>query len=59
MGWEEVCTGLWYENLRKRDHWVDPGVDGRIMLRQMIRKWDVEVWTRLSWLRMETVGGHV
>jgi hypothetical protein len=28
-------------NLRERDHWGDPGVDGRIILRQIFRKWDV------------------
>jgi hypothetical protein len=31
------------ENLRERDHWVDPGVVGRIILQQMFRKWDVGV----------------
>jgi hypothetical protein len=33
-----------------------PGVDGRITLRQIFRKWDVRVWTELSWLRIETGG---
>jgi hypothetical protein len=27
-----VCTGFWWGNLRERDHWVDPDVDGRIIL---------------------------
>jgi hypothetical protein len=31
MGRREVCTGLCWGNLRKRDHWGDPGVDGRIL----------------------------
>ena len=30
----------------------DPGVDGRIILRWIFRKWDVRVWTGLSWLRI-------
>jgi len=29
---------VWWENLRKRDHWGDPGVDGRIILRWIFRK---------------------
>ena len=28
---------------RERDHLCDPGVDGRIILRWIFRKWDVGV----------------
>jgi hypothetical protein len=28
----EVCTGFWWGNLRERDQWGDPDVDGRIIL---------------------------
>jgi hypothetical protein len=51
-----VCIGLWWENLRERNHRGDPGIDGRIILRQIFRKWDVGIWTRLSWLRRQVVG---
>jgi len=37
----------------------DPGVDGRIILRSIFRKWDVGVWTGSSWLRIGTGGGHL
>jgi hypothetical protein len=37
----------------------DPGVDGRIILRWIFRKWDVGLWTGLSWLEIETGGGHM
>jgi hypothetical protein len=46
-------------NLRERDHWGDPGVDRRIILRWIFRKWDVVVCTGLSWLRIETSGRHL
>jgi hypothetical protein len=29
----EEYTGLWWENLRERDHLEEPGIDGRIVLR--------------------------
>jgi hypothetical protein len=45
MGKEEVCTGFCWENLRKKDHLEDPGVDGRIILKWIFRKWNVGVWT--------------
>jgi len=28
--------------MRERDHLGDPGVDGRVILRWIFRKWDVE-----------------
>jgi hypothetical protein len=38
-----MCAGFWRENLRERDHWRDPGVDGRIILRRFFRTWVVGV----------------
>jgi hypothetical protein len=55
----EACTGFWWGNLRERDHWKDLGVDGRIILRLIFRKWDVGLWTGLDWLRIETGGGYL
>jgi hypothetical protein len=47
MGWREVCTGCWWGNLRERDQWGDPGVDGRKILRWIFRKWDLD-WIELA-----------
>ena len=41
----EVCTGFWWGNLRERDHWGDPDVYGRIILRCIFRKWEGVVGT--------------
>ena len=60
MGRGEVHTGfLGGGNLRERDHLEDPGIDRRIILRWIFRKWDVGVWTRLSWLSIGTGGGYL
>jgi len=53
-----MSTGFWWGNPRERYHWRDQGVDGRIILRWIFRRWDVEVWTGLSWLRIGTGDGH-
>ena len=39
---------FWWGNRRERDHLGDPGIDGRITLRWIFRKWDAETWIRLS-----------
>jgi hypothetical protein len=44
----EAYTGCWWGNLRERDHLGDPGVDGRIILRWIFRKWTVRAWNESS-----------
>jgi hypothetical protein len=48
MGEGRGITGFWLGNLRERDRWEDPGVDGKIILEWTFRKWDVGVWTGLG-----------
>jgi len=45
--------------VRERDHWGDPGVDGKIILKRFFRKWDVGVWTGFICLMIRTGGGHL
>jgi len=58
FGAREMYIGFLWENLREIEHLEDSGVDGRIILRGIFRKWDVGAWTGSSWLRVETGGGH-
>jgi hypothetical protein len=44
-------------NLRERDHLEELGVDGRIILEWIFRKWVVETRTGLIWFRIVTGGG--
>jgi hypothetical protein len=34
----EACRGFWWRNLKERNHWGDPGTDGRIILRWILKK---------------------
>jgi hypothetical protein len=36
----------------------DPGVDGRIILKRIFRKWDMGASPESSWLRKGTDGGQ-
>jgi hypothetical protein len=36
----EVHTGFWWGDLRERNHFEDLGVDGRIILKWIFKKWD-------------------
>ena len=54
-----MYTGFWWGNLREREHLEDPGIDGRIILRLIFRKLDVEAWTGSIWLRIGAGGRHL
>jgi hypothetical protein len=47
---------VWWGNLRERDHWEDPGLDRRIILRWIFRKWGVGL---LGWLGIGIGVGHL
>jgi hypothetical protein len=41
----EVHTRFWWEDLRESDRLVGLGVDGRIILKWIFKRWDGEAWT--------------
>jgi hypothetical protein len=47
-GGERCAQGSGGGNLSERDHWGDPDVDDRIILRWIFRKWD---WMELAQVR--------
>jgi hypothetical protein len=50
MGVGEEYIGFWLGILR--------GLDGRIILRWIFRKWDEGSWAESIWLSIGTGGGH-
>jgi len=55
MGW---ACGAW-GNRREGNHCGNLGVDWRIILGWISRRWNVGIWTGLGWPRIETVGGRL
>jgi hypothetical protein len=56
VGEERGVYRVWVWKPEGKNHWGDPGVDGRIILGWTSRKWGVGVWTELGWFRIETGG---
>jgi hypothetical protein len=49
MGKREMHAGFWWGDLREGDHLGDPGVDGRIILKWLSKKWGGSMdWIELA-----------
>jgi len=48
-----VHVGFWWGNLKGREHFYDPGVVGRIVLRWIFWKWDVG---GMDWIKRFRIG---
>jgi hypothetical protein len=44
-----------YEPQKERNHLIDSGIDGRIILKLILTIW-CQMWTAFKWLRMRTSG---
>ena len=52
-----MCRRFCREIRRERYHWRDQDLDGRIIIRWNLWKWEGVVGTGRSWLRIGTGGG--
>jgi hypothetical protein len=51
-----VHAEFWWGDLRNRNELENPGVDEKIILKWIFKKWDWEAWTGLIWLEIGTGG---
>jgi hypothetical protein len=56
-GTGEVHAEFWWGDLRERVHLEDQGVNRRVILKCIFKKWDMEAMTGMFWLRLGTGGG--
>ena len=57
IGRGKLHIRFWFENMRDIFHLDDLGVDGKMILNLIFKKWAGGTWTGLIWLRIETGGG--
>jgi hypothetical protein len=50
--------GEW-RNLRVEEDLEDPDLDGKVILKCILEKWEVGAWTGSIWLRIGTSGGFL
>jgi len=55
----QVYRGFWWRNLREKDNLEVQGLDERIKVRWIFRKWDGGTGTGLIWLSTGTGVGHL
>ena len=51
---EGGCAGFWWESLKERDHLEYLDIDGKIILKSILKKYNGSMWTGSIWLRTGT-----
>ena len=55
----EVYTRVWWGDPMEGDYLESLRIDGTRILKYTCKKWEVEAWTVLCWVRVGTVGGSL
>jgi hypothetical protein len=59
VGKREGAYRVWMERPKGKNHLEDLGVNGSIILKCFLKKWDQEAWIGLLWVRIRTGGGQL
>jgi hypothetical protein len=52
-------TEFWWGNVKDRDSREDMGLCRKIVLKLILKKWDMRAWTGFVWLRIGTCGALI
>jgi hypothetical protein len=58
-GRTEMHSRFSWRNLNEKGHLEHMGLDGRIILKWTLKKYDWWAWTRFGWLTTGTSGTHL
>jgi hypothetical protein len=50
-------TRIWSRNLKERDNFRNLDVDGRLIIKWILNKQLIRVWSGLNWLMIGSSGG--